>query len=403
MRILHIITGGIAAFRALEVIRLLKKRGHDVRPVLTRAAQQFITPLSATALSGQRARTDLFDADDEAGMDHIALARWADVVLVAPASADFMARAAHGLADDLATTLLLATTAPVLMAPAMNPRMWEHPATRRNLRQLLADGVHVIGPEAGEVACGEEGVGRMAEPEAIVARVEELLAALPATAERPLAGRHVLITSGPTLEPIDPVRVIANRSSGRMGHALAEAARDLGARVTLVSGPTCLPPPAGVEVIRVETAQQMLEAVERALPADMAIFAAAVADWRVAGAATAKIKKGKNGAPTLRLVENPDILATIARHEKRPALVVGFAAETENLLENARAKLKRKGADVIVANDVAPDSGILGGEETELHLVWPDKVEHLPRQPKRAAARAVLARLAAALNDRLKD
>ena len=403
MHVLHIITGGIAAYKALEVIRLLKKRGHAVRPVLTRAAQQFVTPLSATALAGQRARSELFDADDEAGMDHIALARWADVVLVAPASADFMARAAHGLADDLATTLLLATTAPVLMAPAMNPRMWEHPATRRNVARLLADGVRIIDPQTGKMACGEEGVGRMAEPETIVARLEELLAALPATAARPLAGHHVLITSGPTLEPIDPVRVIANRSSGRMGHALAEAARDLGARVTLVSGPTCLPPPAGVDVVPVETARQMLEAVERALPADMAIFAAAVADWRVAEAANAKLKKTGDAAPTLTLVENPDILATIARHEKRPNLLVGFAAETHDLLENARAKLKRKGADVIIANDVSPNSGILGGEETELHLVWPDTVEHLPRQPKPTAARAVLERLAAALNDRLRD
>ncbi len=403
MRIVHIVTGGVAAARALEVTRLLKKQGHEVHPVLTRAACEFITPLLATALAGNRARVALFDPEDEAGMDHIALARQADVVLVAPASADFMARAANGLANDLATTLLLATSAAVLMAPAMNPRMWAHPATRRNVERLAADGVRFIGPEAGEVACGEEGIGRMAAPEAIAACVEELLAGSADAAGRPLAGRRVLITGGPTLEPIDPVRVIANRSSGRMGQALAEAARDLGAEVTLVSGPTCLPPPAGVAVVAVETAREMLAAVERALPADMAIFAAAVADWRVDGAAESKIKKGAHGPPTLRLVENPDILATIARHEKRPALVAGFAAETDEVLENARAKLKRKGADVIIANDVSPDSGILGGEETELHLVWPESEEHLPRQSKPAAAQAVLHRLATVLRQRLKD
>ena len=403
MRIVHIVTGGVAAARALEVTRLLKKQGHEVHPVLTRAACEFITPLLATALAGNRARVALFDPEDEAGMDHIVLARQADVVLVAPASADFMARAANGLANDLATTLLLATSAAVLMAPAMNPRMWAHPATRRNVERLAADGVRFIGPEAGEVACGEEGIGRMAAPEAIAACVEELLAGSADAAGRPLAGRRVLITGGPTLEPIDPVRVIANRSSGRMGQALAEAARDLGAEVTLVSGPTCLPPPAGVAVVAVETAREMLAAVERALPADMAIFAAAVADWRVDGAAESKIKKGAHGPPTLRLVENPDILATIARHEKRPALVAGFAAETDEVLENARAKLKRKGADVIIANDVSPDSGILGGEETELHLVWPESEEHLPRQSKPAAAQAVLHRLATVLRQRLKD
>ena len=412
--VLLIITGGIAAYRALELIRLLRKAGHCVHPVLTKGAQAFITPLSAAALAGEKAHTELFSLTEETEMGHIRLARAADVVVVAPATADFIARAAHGLADDLATTLLLAASAPVLMAPAMNPHMWRHPATRRNVAQLKADGVHVIGPATGAVACGEEGEGRMAEPADILARLRELLAApgdaiqesssekSPAgepVADRPLAGRRVLITAGPTHEPIDPVRVLANRSSGRMGYALAEAARELGADVVLISGPVALAPPAGVNVRRVETAREMLHAVEAALaekPVDLAVFAAAVADWRVKNKSAAKMKKGGDGPPLLELEENPDILAMVARTRKnRPKLVVGFAAETENVLENARAKLRRKGADVMVANDVSPDSGILGGEETELVVITADGEEHhLPRQPKPAAARALLRLLA---------
>jgi phosphopantothenoylcysteine decarboxylase/phosphopantothenate--cysteine ligase len=282
----------------------------------------------------------------------------------------------------------------------MNPRMWEHPATRRNVERLRADGARFIGPASGEMACGEEGEGRMAEPEEIAARVEELLRGENDGRERPLAGRHVLITAGPTVEPIDPVRVLANRSSGRMGYALAEAARDLGAEVTLVSGPVALAPPAGVRLVAVETARQMLDAVRAALPADMAVFAAAVADWRAKNASAAKMKKNASGPPVLELEENPDILATIAAAPERPPLLVGFAAETENVLENARAKLTRKGADVIVANDVSPETGILGGEETELHLVLPDGVEHLPRQSKHDAARALMRRLAALLREK---
>ena len=397
-RILLIISGGVAAYKALELIRLLKKRGHAVRPVLTKGARAFVTPLAAASLAGEKAHTELFSLTDEMEMGHIALARWPDVVVAAPATADLLAKTAHGLAPDLATTILLATTAPVLFAPAMNPRMWEHPATRRNVAQLRADGASFIGPASGEMACGEEGEGRMAEPEDIVARIEEMLAGHgSADIGQPLAGKHVLITAGPTVEPIDPVRVLANRSSGRMGYALAEAARDLGADVTLVSGPVYLPAPAGVRLVRVETAREMLEAVRAALPADMAVFAAAVADWRVKNAANAKMKKGEDGPPVLELEENPDILATIAQSPDRPPLVAGFAAETESVVENARAKLQRKGADVIIANDVSPATGILGGEETELHIVLPDGHDHLPHQPKRQAAHALMHRFAALL------
>ncbi len=388
-----IITGGIAAYRALELIRLLRKEGFRVRPVLTKGARAFITPLSAAALAGEKAHAELFSLTDETEMGHIRLAREADAVVVAPATADFMAKAAHGLADDLASTLLLATTAPVLMAPAMNPRMWTHPATRRNTAQLRADGVEIIGPESGEVACGEEGEGRMAEPAEILARVLALIQGR--SAELPLSGKRVLITAGPTHEPIDPVRVLANRSSGRMGYALAEAAREKGAEVVLVSGPVALSAPAGVDVRRVETAEEMLRAVRQALaeaPVDIGIFTAAVADWRVKNASASKIKKGPEGPPVLELEENPDILATIAQARAgRPKLVVGFAAETENIARNARAKLKRKGADIIVANDVSEKTGILGGDETELLVISRTGEEtRLPRQSKRAAARALL-------------
>ena len=390
-RVLLIISGGIAAYKALELIRLLRKKGMEVMPVLTAGAREFITPLAASALAGAKAHTELFSLTEETEMGHITLARRADVVVVAPATADIMAKAAQGMANDLATTLLLATTAPVLMAPAMNPRMWAHPATRRNVAQLTQDGVRFIGPVAGEVACGEEGEGRMAEPEDILAAIEAMLNG----GDTPLAGRRVLITAGPTQEPLDPVRHLANRSSGRTGLALAEAARDMGADVTLVLGPVALTPPAGVRLVRVETAQEMLKATRAALPADIAIFAAAVADWRPAEQAAHKLKKGKSDEMTLRLVKNPDILATIAGlRDQRPKLVVGFAAETENVRENARAKLKAKGADVIVANDVSPASGILGGEETELLLILPDGEEHLPRQPKKSAARQLMRRLA---------
>ncbi len=396
--VLLIITGGIAAYRALELIRLLRKEGARVRPVLTRGGQAFVTPLSAAALAGEKAHTELFSLTDEMEMGHIRLAREADVVVVAPATADFIARAAHGLADDLASTLLLATSAPVLMAPAMNPHMWAHPATRRNVSRLRADGVRFIGPESGPVACGEEGDGRMAEPADIVAMVREMLDApisSQVVADGPLAGKRVLITAGPTHEPIDPVRVLANRSSGRMGHALAEAARDMGADVVLVTGPVTLADPEGVDVRRVETASEMLRAVREALaeaPVEMGIFTAAVADWRVRNASRAKLKKSASGPPVLELEENPDILASVARAaENRPALVVGFAAETENMAENARAKLERKGADVIVANDVSEETGILGGDETELLVIFSDGTErHLPRQTKGEAARALL-------------
>ncbi len=391
-----IISGGIAAYRALELIRLLKKRGVRVVPVLTRAAQEFVTPLSAAALAGEKVHGELFSLTDEVEMGHIRLARMADVVVVAPASADVMAKAAHGLADDLATTILLATRAPVLMAPAMNPAMWEHEATRANARRLKERGVRLVGPEEGEVACGEEGAGRMSAPEDIAAAIGQMLA----PRERLLRGRRVLITSGPTREPLDPVRHIANLSSGRMGHALAEVARELGADVVLVSGPVCLPPPAGVEVRRVETAREMLEAVESALPMDMAVFAAAVADWRPVQARRQKMKKGTGEEVVLRLVRNPDILATIARREQdRPALVAGFAAETEDVIAHARDKLRRKGADVIIANDVSPDSGILGGEETELFVITARGEEHLPRQSKRRAAGEIMRRLARMLRE----
>ena len=397
-RILLIIGGGIAAYKSLDLIRRLRERGAAVRVVMTKAAQEFITPLSAGAIAGERAHVDLFDAGTEFDIGHIRLARDTDAVVVAPATADLMARMAGGHADDLAAAVLLATDKPVLIAPAMNPQMWSQAATRRNLAQLVADGVAVVGPNAGEMAePGEAGAGRMAEPVEIVAAVAARLAA-PHDIARPLSGRRILVTAGPTHEPIDPVRYIANRSSGKQGFAIARAAAAAGADVTLVAGPVALADPAGVTVIRVESARDMLAAVERALPVDVAVFAAAVADWRVAEAGAQKLKKGASGMPQLALVENPDILATVAhRKTQRPLLVVGFAAETEHVVENARAKLDRKGCDWIVANDVSPATGIMGGDRNSIHLLTRDGIESWPDAAKQSVADMLVARIAAAL------
>jgi len=393
-RVLLIVSGGIAAYKALELIRLLRGRGCGVSCVLTEAGAQFVTPLSLQALSESKVYTDLFSLTDESEMGHIQLSRSADLVVVAPASADILAKMAAGLAGDLASTLLLATDKPVLVAPAMNVRMWLHAATQANMTLLTARGIHVVGPDEGAMACNEFGPGRLAEPPAILAAIEALL--MPS---RLLAGRHALVTSGPTHEPIDPVRYIANRSSGRQGHAIAAALAELGARVTLVSGPVSVSDPAGVATRHVESAQQMLDACQSALPADVAIFAAAVADWRVAGAAAGKIKKVPGaGPPALALVANPDILATIAqRGPRRPRLVIGFAAETDDLMANAQAKRERKNADWIVANDVSPATGIMGGEENAVHLITAEGVEDWPRLPKQDVARRLAARIATAL------
>jgi phosphopantothenoylcysteine decarboxylase / phosphopantothenate---cysteine ligase len=389
-RILLVIGGGIAAYKSLDLIRRLRERGASVRCILTAGAQEFVTPLAASSLSGQRSHTDLFDRQDEADIGHIRLARDADLIVVAPATANLMARMAGGHADDLATTVLLATTLPILIAPAMNVRMWQHPATRRNLETLLDDGVHRIGPNDGAMAEAEFGPGRMAEPVEIADAAERLLAV-----NGPLSGRHVLITAGPTHEPIDPVRYIANRSSGKQGHAIARAAAAEGARVTLVSGPVNLPDPPGIAMVRVESARDMLAAVEQALPADIAIFAAAVADWRVANADPQKIKKNGGSLPDLALAENPDILATIAhRNAGRPELVVGFAAETQNVIDNAKAKLARKGCDLIVANDVSPESGVMGGDRNAVHLVSAAGVETWPILSKTEVAEKLMAHLA---------
>jgi phosphopantothenoylcysteine decarboxylase/phosphopantothenate--cysteine ligase len=397
-RILLIIGGGISAYKSLDLIRRLRERGKSVRVVLTRAAQEFVTPLAVGALSNERVFTDLFDLDDEREIGHIRLARDTDLVIVAPATADLLAKMATGQAGDLASAVLLATDKPVLVAPAMNPRMWEHPATRRNVRQLASDGIRFVGPNAGEMAeRGEAGTGRMAEAIEIADAAAALLAGVEAGGSGPLAGRHVLVTSGPTHEPIDPVRYVANRSSGKQGHAIAAAAASLGARVTLVSGPVAIPDPAGVSVVRVETAAQMLAAVEAALPADIAIFAAAVADWRVAVEAGQKIKKGNGaGPPALALAENPDILKAIAmRRSGRPALIIGFAAETEDVLPNARKKRKEKAADWIVANDVSAPTGTFGGDRNTVHLVTPEGVTSWPPQSKDAVARLLVEQAAA--------
>jgi phosphopantothenoylcysteine decarboxylase/phosphopantothenate--cysteine ligase len=397
-RVLLIVGGGVAAYKALLLVRLLRKAGVAVTPVLTEAGAQFVTPLSLAALAETPVRSDLFSLGDEAQMDHIQLSRSANLIVVAPATADLMAKAAHGLAGDLASTTLLATDTPVMMAPAMNVRMWLHPATQRNLATLKADGVAIVGPDEGPMACGEYGPGRMAEPEAIFAAV---MAALSGTsAPGPLAGRHVLVTAGPTAEPIDPVRVLTNRSSGKQGYAIAEALAALDARVTLVSGPTALPAPAKVDRIAVQTAREMEAACRAALPADAAVCVAAVSDWRPDAVYPVKLKKGREGPPTVTLVENPDILAGLsAPGSARPALVVGFAAETNDLEANARAKLQRKGCDWIVANDVSRE-GIMGGDENEVLLVEAAGVEAWPRAGKAEVARRLAERIAQALADR---
>ena len=391
-RILLVIAGGIAAYRSLELIRALREQRAAVRCVMTHGAQQFVTPMAAAALSGDRVFTELFSLTDEAEMGHIRLSREADLVVVAPATADLMAKMAAGLADDLASTVLLATDKPVMACPAMNTMMWNHPATQRNVARLKADGVAMLGPDAGDLACGEVGRGRMSQPAAIVAAIA---AFLDAATDKPLAGRHALVTSGPTHEPIDPVRFIANRSSGKQGHAIAAACARLGARVTLVSGPVNLPDPAGVEIVKVETAREMLAACEAALPADVAICAAAVADWRVASEAATKLKKEAGTLPTLSFAENPDILATLAaRNDRRPRLVIGFAAETGDVVTYARAKLARKGCDWIVANDVSAGTGTFGGDDNTVFLVGPEGVEDWPRMSKQEVADTLARRIA---------
>lgn len=400
VRILLIVAGGIAAYKSLDLIRRLRERGAVVRVIMTEAAKQFVTPLTAAALSGHAVRFDQFNLIDEAEMGHIELSREADLVVVAPATADLLARMANGLASDLASTTLLATDKRVLVAPAMNLRMWLHPATQRNVATLRGDGVAFVGPEDGEMACGEYGPGRMAEPLAIVAAIERALAgptAIPLPAGvgarrgESLAGVHVVVTSGPTYEPIDPVRFIGNRSSGIQGHAIAQAAFGAGAKVTLISGPVDLPDPEGVEVVHVETAREMRAAALAALPADVFVAAAAVADWRVDSVGGQKLKKGAGGPPTLILVENPDILAEVSSLTwNRPKVVVGFAAETEHVEHNAREKLKRKGCDLIVANSVAEGQGTFGGRENEVSIVSATGVEPWPRMTKQEVANRLI-------------
>lgn len=388
--ILLIISGGIAAYKSLDLIRRMRERGASVTPVMTQAASEFVTPLSVSAFAGVQVYQDLFDLTAESDMGHIQLSRSADLIVVAPASADLMAKMANGLANDLASTLLLATDTPVLIAPAMNVRMWDHPATQRNLAQLVADGVHIVGPNPGDMACGEYGPGRMSEP------LEIIDAIVAHFAPRPLDGHKVLVTSGPTHEPIDPVRYIANRSSGAQGTAIAAALRDLGADVRFLTGPADVPPPNGVHVIQVESAQEMFDAVKANLDVSCAIFAAAVADWRVVNASGSKIKKQNGSLPELSLSENPDILAYVAQlgTDARPALVIGFAAETDDVIENATAKRARKGCDWIVANDVSPETGIMGGSENQVILVTDQGAVQWPRLSKGEVAAKLAARIA---------
>jgi phosphopantothenoylcysteine decarboxylase/phosphopantothenate--cysteine ligase len=391
-RVLLIIGGGIAAYKSLELIRRLKETGASVRVVMTKAAQEFVTPLAAQALSGERVFTDLFDRDQEFDVGHIRLARDCDLIVVAPATADRMAKRAYGLADDLASAVLLATDKPVLMAPAMNPRMWDNPATQRNFATLQADGVRFIGPNAGEMAeRGESGVGRMAEPEQIRD------AALALLNDGPLKGKRAIVTAGPTVEAIDPVRFLSNRSSGKQGYAIAAALAELGAEVTLISGPTSLPTPLGVKRVNIESARDMLSASQAALPADVAVMVAAVADWRPAKTASAKIKKGKSALPDIALAENPDILATLSKPgKKRPKLVIGFAAETDNVEANARAKIAKKGCDWIVANDVSGD--VMGGAENQVMLITKNDAQTWPRMAKDAVARKLAQEIARKLS-----
>jgi phosphopantothenoylcysteine decarboxylase / phosphopantothenate---cysteine ligase len=392
-RILLIIAGGIAAYKTLELIRRLRERDYGVRCILTRAGAKFVTPLAVAGLSGERVFSDLFSLTDEAEIGHIRLSREADLVVVAPATADLIAKMAHGLADDLASTALLATDKPVLLAPAMNPVMWGHPATRRNIAQVQGDGVRLIGPNPGDMACGETGLGRMAEPDQILNAIEEILA----SAAGPLRGMRALVTSGPTVEAIDPVRFIANRSSGKQGHAIAAALVGAGAEVILVSGPVHEPDPAGATVVSVESARQMLEACEAALPVDIAVCAAAVADWRVAEASRDKIKKRPGeGPPTLVLAENPDILQTLSHAAERPRLVIGFAAETGNLAANARRKLAAKGCDWILVNDVSREQGTFGGVYNTVQLIRNDaELETWPKLAKVEVAARLVARIVA--------
>lgn len=394
-RVLLIIGGGIAAYKCLDLIRKLREQGADVTAVLTKSAQEFVTPLSVAALSGNKVYTDLFDLTDEAEMGHIELSRSADLLVVAPATADLMAKIAHGLANDLASTLLLATDKRVLIAPSMNVRMWEHAATKRNVATLRDDGVLSVGPDQGDMACGEFGFGRMAEPLAIVDAVAVALS------DGPLKGKRVLVTSGPTHEPIDPVRYIANRSSGTQGTAIANALSALGAEVVFVTGPADAEMPRGAEIVAVETAKEMLDAVEASLPADAAVFAAAVADWRVVSDSKSKIKKdAKGGVPTLKLATNPDILAKVSQRKKdRPSLVVGFAAETDDVVANATAKRKRKKCDWILANDVSPETGIMGGKDNAVTLIHDGGVEVWPMMSKDEVAVRLAARIAEALSD----
>lgn len=391
-RILLIIAGGIAAYKSLDLIRRFREQGASVRPIMTAGAQEFVTPLAVGALSASHVYTDLFSREDEQDVGHIRLARDCDLIVVAPATADLMAKMANGLADDLASTVLLATDKPVLVAPAMNPKMWSAKATQRNVATLKADGIHFIGPERGEMAeSGEAGLGRMSEPMQILQAATLLLDGNP----KPLLGRKAIVTSGPTHEPIDPVRYIANRSSGKQGHAIAAALAALGAEVTLVSGPVTIPDPLGVRTIHVERAEEMRDAVLAALPADIAVMVAAVADWRVEGQAGEKIKKQPGEAPApLHLIENPDILKTVGHHAMRPKLVCGFAAETQSVIENARKKLESKGADMIVANDVSAETGIMGGERNSVRIISRDGVDVWPDMPKGEVAEKLAEKIA---------